>query len=821
MKKIIFLLTLLITPLLIKSQEFIKQNTLHLEGKDVSETNIQELIIRSKESREKIFFSNSEISNLKNDINTFNLSIESKINENLKKIDNLKKNRQEINRLRTIPDLSMQIKTLENQLTKNEKELTKRLEEISYSGLFIYIERNIDILQNPKIFIDNSKKRITPKAIENINGFFIQSITESFQKEGNDDLFFSQINKEVKGTLQVEKNLGQKINNKEKIFWIINQVSVAPLQEKLNTTTSNSIIDSEDILIIDALKENVEKELNLWNIPQNIKSEIIFIVSQNKDLVINRNKTQFNEEKDIIKKGVNNILEQKSEINSLRKELISKKDRLKNLVEENLGIEYTENNFESIYREAESKIGAQIDQLEKDEVELREKIVRGKFDKIVNSSGDPINTIAHNVYEIKKQLEASYGVVEKFNSNEQLITDSYTYSEKKENTINQIIRNIWFYPETLDDGFKIHVIANFEILEEFISENSLYVNINSNPLGANIFIDEKDIGQTPMKKRLNPGVHNFKLVKAGYDVYNKQINVNQEIDSVNIILKETETLLIVNCYQENVSVSIDNKHIGNTPLKIKMVIPTHFTLELQKEGYQTKKLEYLNFIESKGNSSYDYYIIQEQSGRDNFKEEILVNESLESCTEFNIYSNLEEAKIDGIDKFFPSYMTCLTHGSHIFNNEIEFNISLSSPKTLYFLTELPIAEKEIQAEDCECTIDVKNLSKYKSDDKTYRIIGYGASKNLTISQNKAILNAYYNLNRESGIELYHSSSNISRVTTEATNENTSENSSTFKSINQQIIQTNPIKCITAHYNKTSEVYNSYVLFEFSKPIGIY
>lgn len=53
----------------------------------------------------------------------------------------------------------------------------------------------------------------------------------------------------------------------------------------------------------------------------------------------------------------------------------------------------------------------------------------------------------------------------------------------------------------------------------------LPVMINSNPSGADLYIDDQYIGKTPQAVDLKPGIHKFKLRKDGFLDYNSSLMI--------------------------------------------------------------------------------------------------------------------------------------------------------------------------------------------------------------------------------------------------------------------------------------------------------
>ena len=102
-------------------------------------------------------------------------------------------------------------------------------------------------------------------------------------------------------------------------------------------------------------------------------------------------------------------------------------------------------------------------------------------------------------------------------------------------------------------------------------EKSSYLEINSTPEGAEIYINDNRQGVTPFKRKFAPGTYRLKIIKApGYE---------EKTDVLKLIIGDTVIknynlvplyILNITTVPEGAEVSIDEKPIGKTPIKIEL-----------------------------------------------------------------------------------------------------------------------------------------------------------------------------------------------------------------------------------------------------------
>ncbi|MGB2041269.1 MAG: PEGA domain-containing protein [Porticoccaceae bacterium] len=109
----------------------------------------------------------------------------------------------------------------------------------------------------------------------------------------------------------------------------------------------------------------------------------------------------------------------------------------------------------------------------------------------------------------------------------------------------------------------------------------------SEPSGADLYIDDRLIGQTPLTTEVLETGTDLRLQLNGYKTYNRQITVKAGTSAEHppIKLIVSDGLLAVNSTPSGANVTVDNQFIGTTPLEMAMAPFKKYGIELFLEGY--------------------------------------------------------------------------------------------------------------------------------------------------------------------------------------------------------------------------------------------
>jgi formylglycine-generating enzyme required for sulfatase activity len=107
------------------------------------------------------------------------------------------------------------------------------------------------------------------------------------------------------------------------------------------------------------------------------------------------------------------------------------------------------------------------------------------------------------------------------------------------------------------------------------------------PAGAELYIDERLIGQTPVTAEVLETGSQLKVTLAGYKTYTQQVSVKAGTSAQQppIALIVADGTLQIDSSPSSASVTINNKFLGSTPLEVALAPFTQHPVELFLEGY--------------------------------------------------------------------------------------------------------------------------------------------------------------------------------------------------------------------------------------------
>lgn len=115
------------------------------------------------------------------------------------------------------------------------------------------------------------------------------------------------------------------------------------------------------------------------------------------------------------------------------------------------------------------------------------------------------------------------------------------------------------------------------------------LSINSNPQGAQVLVNGRAVGNTPINVALQPGRADVELRLGGYEPFRTAVTINAgQTTNLNANLNPTAPqtgTLSVNSNPQGAQVLVSGRAVGNTPLSISLQ-PGRYDLELRLGGYE-------------------------------------------------------------------------------------------------------------------------------------------------------------------------------------------------------------------------------------------
>lgn len=166
------------------------------------------------------------------------------------------------------------------------------------------------------------------------------------------------------------------------------------------------------------------------------------------------------------------------------------------------------------------------------------------------------------------------------------------------------IANGWFRAEaqfptntqedvTVADTSEVEEGGSFEISR---NENEGILNIQTEPNGASVTIDGRELGQTPLSESIAAGEYLLEINLDGYETVKGNVEVEAaRQNNLSIPLEATESnpfevnsegFLNIETEPSGATVTIDGRELGQTPLS-ESIAAGEYTLEISLDGYET------------------------------------------------------------------------------------------------------------------------------------------------------------------------------------------------------------------------------------------
>ena len=118
--------------------------------------------------------------------------------------------------------------------------------------------------------------------------------------------------------------------------------------------------------------------------------------------------------------------------------------------------------------------------------------------------------------------------------------------------------------------------------------NSAMVSFDSDPRGAQVRIDGRAVGETPLTVRVDAGGHRAELLRGGYKPATRRFKVVAEEDQVlpRLTLLPADGNLVLASDPSDATVTVDGAYKGRTPLEIDLPPGRTHEVRLTKAGFE-------------------------------------------------------------------------------------------------------------------------------------------------------------------------------------------------------------------------------------------
>jgi len=112
------------------------------------------------------------------------------------------------------------------------------------------------------------------------------------------------------------------------------------------------------------------------------------------------------------------------------------------------------------------------------------------------------------------------------------------------------------------------------------------ISIKSKPTNAKLYVDGKEVGNTPVTVKPVRGIHEMEIRMDGYEIWRENVDVQADKEkTLTATLQLNTGTILVESEPANAKIYLDDKEAGKTPATIRPVCGTH-TVEIRADGYE-------------------------------------------------------------------------------------------------------------------------------------------------------------------------------------------------------------------------------------------
>lgn len=410
----------------------------------------------------RALFTPIEIDELRLAIRKSNNAVDNEISLIKSHMSNRFMDKQELLQLKDIKQINEVIREKERNRKAIEEQIKNDLSNINFKGLFIVVLKEIDPWASKQQLADQAEITLAPRAIEDLNGVFVSSMTQV----ENSVLISDKIKSIISGEMSIEKQyISRTIDNRTKFLYVV-KVNVAPLKKAVKTETT-SLGEKENVLILNAMTEEAASQLAAFGVSQDEVTKVNFEVESTRQSIDLANATASRREMDILRNGNTNIGKIDKEIETLKNSLTNRSGTLKRIIEEKTDVTFDPNRPDESINAALAFLDKELDNLKSQLISIKEKELIARYAVSVTAEGTPAEDIAKTAVNIAGQIEQSYSRIEQFM--EETTSENFMLKDVQRGQQKDVYRKldtVWLYPVAGDqDNFLLTVVVQFNITD--------------------------------------------------------------------------------------------------------------------------------------------------------------------------------------------------------------------------------------------------------------------------------------------------------------------------------------------------------------------
>ena len=450
---------LIFSSALFSQSSCLETNPQMLEAGQISEAKLAELVIAHKKT-----FSSAELDQLKRCIQGHNNSIDTEFLKWKNKYGAWSLAWNELIDLTDIEALEKQVEAHKDKIKEKKEKLAEDLRNIPTQGMYLCVLKDLDPFAYDNASLqEKAKSTLTPVAVENINGHFIQSLTETFRTEQT-QTFVKYIQDRVAGELRVSKMLFSKPSVKRTHFVYFALVDVYPLQKSTLYKGDNK--SQSSAIVLDLLGRNTAglQDLNTYD-PSWIQ-ELEQLIQSNGDLVKMANQNADKQRQQLLEKTGADVFTIEQELGDLKIKLSKKRNELVQRMQA-FGLSTT-GSISGDIKKIRVKLSQQLDALYGELLEIRSGELLSRYDIVLPTERSLPQEIGAQGLQLVQQLKKTYEEAEGFDKLNEIVQgenlDLFSQRIKQGGRLIREISKIWVFTEEHSSGWRLSIIAQFKVL---------------------------------------------------------------------------------------------------------------------------------------------------------------------------------------------------------------------------------------------------------------------------------------------------------------------------------------------------------------------
>ena len=439
----------------------LESNPQMLEAGQITETKLAELVKTHKKT-----FSSYEIEQLKECIQRHNNGVNTELLKWKNKYGDWSLAWNELIDLTDIEALEKQVEAQKNKVKELKTKLSEDLGNIATKGMYLCVLKELDPYDfNNSSLQEKAKSAVTPVAVQNINGNFIQSLTETVQSE-HAQSFVKYIQDRVAGELTVSQMLLTKPSPTRTAFAYVALVDVFPLRK--SSLGQGTMKPTSAPIVMDLLGRDAGSLEAISGYDASWKQEVEQLVQNNRELVKEANRNAEKQRQQLMEKAGEDVFSVEQELQQLQNKLKRKRGDLAERMQQ-VGLS-SSGNISSDIQKIRGKLSQQLDVLYGEYLEIKSRELLFRYDIALSGERSIPEEIGAQGLQLVQQLEKTYGKAEEFEKLNELVKgenlDLFSQRVRQGGRLIREVSKVWVFQEMHAGGWRLTVVARFKVLPE-------------------------------------------------------------------------------------------------------------------------------------------------------------------------------------------------------------------------------------------------------------------------------------------------------------------------------------------------------------------